>query len=90
MTPRQWAAVLGGLAGFNLWCAYGPRKGDGCLSPVLRSTFHTETTVGRVAFLTVLGGGVTWFAPHICGRPGFIRRLVELIDNAHTTEGDRS
>lgn len=84
MSGKGWAAVIGGLVAFNAWRAFGPAKGQGCLSPVVRQTFHTETPRGRVmlvgAWLLLSG----WLLPHWCRQP--IRQLIEAIDDAHDVD----
>lgn len=58
-----WATVLGTAAVLDIAC--DRRKDGSTLSNVTRQTFHTDTNVGRVAFVGAWLGLTTWFVPHI-------------------------
>lgn len=60
-----WAAALGGLSLFDLWCARNATTGDS-LSECTRATLRTHTPAGRAAFIAAWAVLSGWLVPHIC------------------------
>lgn len=59
-----WAVVLGGLAGFDYWCARNTVVGDS-LSECTRATLRTHTRAGQLLFIGGWAALTAWIVPHI-------------------------
>lgn len=67
-----WAAFIAGGVLADLWRS---RVADGStLSQTTRDVFHTDTPLGRAAFLAAWGYLCAWFPGHILDQPAKDRR----------------
>lgn len=67
MSNKGWISSIVALGALDWYAAYV--KGDGTLSQCGREIFKTNTTAGKVAWVTAWGGLTYWIIPHIINWP---------------------
>lgn len=72
-----WAALLVMGAVFEHRALRRP-EANSTLSAVVRSTFRTETRMGRLAFMFSWFGLTAWFVPHIIRQ----KRVLPCLDTS--------
>jgi hypothetical protein len=58
------AGALIALAGAEVYGIKHPGSSD-TISEITRTVLHTDTQIGRVAFMTLWGAFASWYAVHI-------------------------